>query len=85
MSLDYRHAYPLICPMAQSTPVQFEVPDIHCDGCVRAISKAVQKLDPAASVAADLETKLVVIGGTKEAHDYAAAIEAAGYSIQAAG
>jgi copper chaperone CopZ len=71
--------------MAQSTPVQFEVPDIHCDGCVRAITRAVQKRDPAASVSVDLETKRVVIGGTQEAHDYAAAIEAAGYTLQAAG
>jgi copper chaperone CopZ len=85
MILDSTQAHPLISPMAQSTPVQFEVPEIHCDGCVRAITRAVQKLDPAASVSADLATKRVVIGGTHEAHDYAAAIEAAGYTLQAAG
>jgi copper chaperone CopZ len=85
MSLDSKRIRSLITNMAQSTPVQFEVPNIHCDGCVRAITRAVQKLDPAASVSADLATKRVIIGGTHEAHDYAAAIEAAGYTLQAAG
>jgi copper chaperone len=71
--------------MAQSTPLQFDVPDMDCQSCVRSITEAVHRLDAGAQISADLATKRVVIGGTGEAQDYAAAIEAAGFSVKAAG
>ena len=40
--------------MANSTPLQFDVPDMDCDACVASITKAVQRVDPKASVSADL-------------------------------
>jgi copper chaperone len=70
--------------MAQSTPLQFTVPDMDCKSCVSSITDAIQQLDDKASVSADLETKQVVIGSTREAHEIAAAIEAAGFTVKAA-
>jgi copper chaperone CopZ len=70
--------------MAQSTPIQFDIPSIHCDGCVRSITKAVKRVDPEASVSADLDTKRVVIGSDHEAHEFAQAIEEAGFDLKAA-
>jgi copper chaperone len=71
--------------MAKSTPLQFDIPGIHCDGCARSITKAVQRVDPDAAVAVDVETKRVVIGSDADAHEIVTAIEAAGYEVQAAG
>ncbi len=68
--------------MAQSTPLQFIVPDMDCEGCVSSITNAVQKLDADASVTADLESKQVVIGSTVEAHEIATAIEGAGFTVK---
>ncbi len=39
----------------------YTVPDMDCGGCVASITRAVQKLDGAASVKADLETKKVEV------------------------
>jgi copper chaperone CopZ len=71
--------------MAQSTPLQFDVPGIHCDGCVKSITKAIKRVDPEAHVAVDLETKRVIIGSDAQAHEIAEAIQAAGYEVKAAG
>ncbi len=70
--------------MANSTPLQFDVPDMDCDACIASITKAVQRVDPKADVSADLETKRVVIGAQGEPHDFMAAIEAAGYTVKPA-
>ena len=70
--------------MAESTPLQFTVPDMDCQHCVSSITDAIRKLDADASVAADLATKLVVIGSDKRADEVAAAIESAGYTVKAA-
>jgi copper chaperone CopZ len=71
--------------MAKSTPLQFKVPDMDCQSCVKSIEDAVRKVDAAAHVAADLETKRVIIGSeTAEAHALMAAIETAGFSVEAA-
>lgn len=71
--------------MAQSTPLQFEVPDMSCQSCVQSITRAVHSVEPGAAVTADLESKLVMIGGTGDAHEYIAAIEDAGFTVKAAG
>jgi len=70
--------------MAMSTPLQFEVPDMDCESCISSIEAAVHKVDASASVSADLATKQVVIGGNGEAHEFMAAIEAAGFTVKAA-
>jgi copper chaperone len=70
--------------MAESTPLQFSVPDMDGESCVVSITDAVKRLDGGASVSADLETKHVVIGSTKQAHEVVQAIEQAGYTVKAA-
>jgi copper chaperone CopZ len=71
--------------MAKSTPLQFKVPDMDCQSCISSIEQAVHRIDADASVAADLETKRVVIGSEKaEIHEMMAAIEAAGFEVEAA-
>jgi copper chaperone CopZ len=71
--------------MAESTPLQFKVPDMDCQSCITSIETAVHKIDANAHVAADLATKRVVIGtATAAAHDIMQAIEKAGFEIKAA-
>ena len=71
--------------MAESTPLQFEVPDMVQRSCVDSIKKAVCGVDPAAHVVADLNTKRVVIGSDGRADDFAEAIAHAGFTVKAAG
>jgi copper chaperone len=68
--------------MAESTPLQFDVPEIHGQGCINAITNAPRKLDPDANVTADFKTKRVLVGAQIDA---GRAIEAAGFSVKAAG
>lgn len=71
--------------MAESTPLQFDVPEIHGQGCINAITNALRKLDPDANVTADFKTKRVLVGAQIDAGRAAEAIEAAGFSVKAAG
>lgn len=59
----------------------FDVPDMDCGSCVRAITDAVHRQDASATVAADLTTKRVQINGKG---DFAAAIESAGFTVSPA-
>ncbi|MDE2239264.1 MAG: heavy-metal-associated domain-containing protein [Rhodospirillales bacterium] len=65
-----------------TSSLQFTVPDMDCGGCVRSITEAIHKVDPAAKVEADLDTKLVKIGGAADAGIYANAIEGAGFDVE---
>jgi copper chaperone len=62
----------------------FRVPDIHCDGCVRALTGAVQELDDKATVQADLQTKQVRVETTVPDEAVAEAIRDAGFTVEAA-
>lgn len=64
--------------------IVFTIPDMSCDGCVASITRAAQKLDPAASVRADLATHIVEITSQRSAAELSAAIDDAGYTVQAA-
>ncbi|MBW8850274.1 MAG: heavy-metal-associated domain-containing protein [Xanthomonadales bacterium] len=64
--------------------MKFTVEGMTCGHCVRAITRAVQALDPAARVAVDLETKSVVVEADLPATRIAAAIAAEGYTVNAA-
>lgn len=70
--------------MAQSTPLQFIVPDMAHQSCVSSIREAVRRLDAEAHVSADLVTKHVVIGSTLGASEIAHAITQAGFTVKAA-
>ncbi len=64
--------------------MKFTVEGMTCGHCVRAITRAVQALDPAARVAVDLETKSVAVEADLPAERVAAAIAAEGYTVNAA-
>lgn len=70
--------------MAEAAALQFIVPDMDCQGCVSSITDAVHKLDAAASVTADLQTKHVAVGSTMAAARIAQAIEGAGFTVKPA-
>ena len=63
---------------------EFQVPDMTCSGCVSAVTRAVQGIDKAAKVAADLDTKRVRIDSTATAAALAEAVRDAGFTVEAA-
>lgn len=63
---------------------RFTVPDMTCGGCIASITKAVQRLDPAATISADLATNRVDITSTQPEAALAAAIDDAGFTAQRA-
>ncbi len=60
---------------------RFTVPDMDCQGCVGSITRAVQKLDAAAAVKADLAAHLVDIDSVLTEAVLANTIEAAGFTV----
>jgi copper chaperone CopZ len=60
----------------------FRVPDMHCDGCVRAITAAVRAVAPAAAVQADLRRQQVRIGGAADVEALAQALRDAGFTAE---
>lgn len=59
--------------------ITFQVPDMTCGHCVKAITGAVNQALPDAVVAVDLPTHRVTVSGTEEADKAEAAIRDAGY------
>ena len=59
---------------------KFHVAEIHCDGCIRAMTSAVQALDHTARLQADLVSKLVTVASTLNDQEVAEAIRDAGFS-----
>ena len=73
--------------MLRITPAamtRFSIPDMTCDGCVAAITRAVRAGDPAATVEADLPRHELTIRSERPAADIAAAIDAAGFTVRPA-
>ena len=62
--------------------IQLTVPGMSCGPCARAVTTAVQSVDPEAEVSIDLGTKLVAIDSESDLEPIKAAIEEAGYKIQ---
>lgn len=63
--------------------MEFTVEGMTCGHCVRAITGAVRRLDPGASVDVDLARGTVVVAGAIEPEAARAAIEAEGYTVVA--
>lgn len=63
---------------------RFAIPDMTCDGCVGGVTRAVQGVDPAARVAADLTAHTVDIESGATATVLAAAIADAGFTVHPA-
>jgi copper chaperone len=61
----------------------FTVPDMTCQGCVRALTGALQDVDAAAVVQADVETKKVHVDSSASIDALAAAIRDAGFTVAA--
>lgn len=64
--------------------LSYRIPDMHCDGCVRSLTKAVQAIDPAATLAADLDAHRVTVTTTAPGAAVAQAFEDAGYDVEPA-
>lgn len=61
--------------------MRLAVDGMTCGHCVRAITRAVQALDPAAQVAVDLDARSVDVQTALQAEQVIAAIVAAGYPV----
>lgn len=63
---------------------RFVVPDMECQGCVRAVTGAVQEVDPTASVHANLDSHIVEVVSSAPVAALSAAITAAGFTVDSA-
>ena len=63
--------------------LELKVDGMTCEGCSRAVTKAVQRADPAASVSVDLGAGTVTVETAAPRERIAEAIEAAGYDVAA--
>lgn len=61
----------------------FQVKGMSCGHCVRAVTQAVQALDPQAQVKVDLPTGRVTVNSTLSRTATAAAISEEGYEVSA--
>ncbi len=61
------------------TQINLTLPDMTCGGCAKAVTKAVQKLDPAAVVDADPPRHAARITTTAREADLREALAAAGF------
>ena len=64
--------------------VELIVTGMRCGPCGRAVTEAVQSIDPAASVDVNLDNKRVSIESTAKIDDIRTAIEGAGYQVEMA-
>jgi len=55
--------------------------EMTCEGCVTAVTKAVRRIAPYASVAIDLTAGIVIIEAAIPPTQFAAAIESAGFAV----
>ena len=59
---------------------EFQIPNMSCGHCVRSITEAVQALDPAARVTADVPQHKVQVESTVQREALAAKLTEAGYA-----
>lgn len=60
--------------------IQFNIPQMSCGHCARAVTEAVQEVDPQAKVDVDLATKKVSVESQAERQKLADALAEAGYA-----
>jgi copper chaperone len=60
----------------------FHVPSMNCGGCLRAITRAVQALDPEAQIEADLEARTVKVSSRQSEASLLNALTNGGYPAQ---
>jgi len=59
--------------------VEFILPDMSCGHCVRAVTGAVQRVDPAAQVNIELPTRQLRIESSRPAQDFVGVLADEGY------
>ncbi|MGL4322673.1 MAG: heavy-metal-associated domain-containing protein [Beijerinckiaceae bacterium] len=59
--------------------IHLAIKGMTCAGCANAVTRVVQRIDPAAKVAVDLAGAKATIHSTKPAQDFANALTSAGY------
>ncbi|WP_048439478.1 heavy-metal-associated domain-containing protein [Caenimonas sp. SL110] len=59
--------------------LEFQLPDMSCGHCVKAVTQACQEVDPAAKVHVDLATKKVEVDSAAAPEQFAKALTEAGY------
>jgi copper chaperone len=64
------------CPAMES----FQIPNLNCGHCVRAVTEAVHTADPAATVQCDLATKAVQVDSSMPRKALVAQLIEAGYA-----
>ena len=64
--------------------MKFRIETMTCGGCARSVTRAIQKLDPAAEVSIDVEGRLVEVRSQRPEGDVAQALEAVGFPPVAA-
>lgn len=69
--------------MSDASIHQLQVKGMTCQHCVKAVTKAVQALDPAATVAVELPQGQVTVQTTLSREATAQAISDEGYDVQA--
>ncbi|MFJ4290271.1 heavy-metal-associated domain-containing protein [Cupriavidus sp. NPDC089707] len=62
--------------------IQFQVEGMSCNHCVGAITRAVQAVDPAAKVSADVPAHAVRVDSSADTQALRDAIEEAGYPVK---
>ena len=60
--------------------LQYQVPDMSCDHCVKAITRAVTEAVPGAAVQVELSDHRVTVTGTEDKPTVERAIRGAGYT-----
>jgi copper chaperone len=70
-------------PAGERIELLMQVEGMTCQGCVQAVTRAVQRLDPSAEVAVDLDRGRVSVTTGAQALDVAQALSRAGYEARA--
>lgn len=68
---------------AMPADLLMRVEGMTCDGCATAVRRAIQRVDPEARVAVDLDHGRVAVSTTAQALTIAEALNAAGYTASA--
>ena len=63
--------------------MRFYIESMHCDGCVRSITRALQQLDTDAHISADLAKHQVDITSSASVEKIIATLASAGFPAQA--
>jgi copper chaperone len=63
--------------------VKLMIEDMTCGGCVRGVTRAIQAIDPAAMVAADLAARSIEVSTSRSEAEIRAVLRQAGYAAAA--